>query len=47
MNNLPKAIEPLELIVPLPLEWEISPLVLNESKCTAGYACKDGETEDD
>ena len=33
MNNLPKTIEPLELIAPLPIEWEITPVLENVWEC--------------
>ena len=37
MNNLPKVIEPLELIAPLPLQWEIAPVLENSPiECSTG-----------
>ncbi len=47
MNNLPKANEPLELIAPLPLKWEINPDLENAWECspTGEVAnCKSGRS---
>lgn len=41
-NNLPKLSEPLELIAPVPIEWEISPDFNGKPFCNAGTVCEVG-----
>ncbi|MDQ1353523.1 MAG: hypothetical protein QG657_3829 [Acidobacteriota bacterium] len=45
MNNLPQMSEPMELIAPLPLKWEIDPVLESVWECapTGEVAtCKNG-----
>jgi hypothetical protein len=41
MNDLPQVSEPLELIAPLPLKWDISP-DFGTWDCKEGTHCADG-----
>ncbi|MCX6581487.1 MAG: hypothetical protein NT166_15040 [Candidatus Aminicenantes bacterium] len=41
MNNLPQMSEPLELIAPLPIQWDISPDFASWD-CKSGTDCSDG-----
>jgi hypothetical protein len=43
MNKLPKVSEPLELIAPVPLQWEIVPdFNAAPPKCNIGIICNEG-----